>query len=215
LNQDVIEQVEPALTATERLLTGRELGALRWARGHPQPKLSPDTQARLFALFLQNVDCIEIARLNKGLTLAQIVEARVDGYWDERRAEYQTALLKATADLVQQTTLESIQFVSLQIAAAHKQYGDQIKKYLQTGDVADLGSFSIHGFKQYREAVELLKTLTGADTKKHSGEILHRHEFAGNQQPTVAPTRPMKSIEAKAVVQQALARKKEQKEQGQ
>jgi hypothetical protein len=167
--------------------------------------MSPGTQAKLFALFLNGVDCVEIARLNAGITLGQIIVARIEGKWDDLRQEHVENLLKETRLRLQQVALESVDFVTLQLAAAHKQYGDAVKKYLQTGDTADLGGFSIHGWKSYRDAQDLLKVITGADKtekKSVSGEVLHRHV----NEPTSIPAvnRAMTPEEARAAVKQLL-----------
>lgn len=186
-------------------LTDRERTAYEFLMAHPQPHLSPGTQLKLFTLFLQGVDCAEIARLNQGITLAQVVVARVEGHWDDLRQEHIESLLKEARLRLQQTALESADFVTMQIAAAHKQYGDAVKKYMQTGDTADLGGFSIHGWKSYREAQDLLKVITGTDktqVQKVQGEVKHTHV---NETITVpAVNRAMTPEEARAAVKQLL-----------
>lgn len=169
--------------------------------------ISPATRAKLFSLFLQGHDCVEIARLNQGITLGQIVRVRVDDLWDDKRREHIEALLGEVKTRLQQTTLESVEFVSNLLAATHKQYGDQLKKYLQSGDPADLGPFSIHGLRQYREAIQLLRELSGQDSKKGgsqvSGEIIHTHRVEGALGRRVEPT------EARTVIGQALVKRAE------
>lgn len=201
-DNDIAPNVNP-----ERFLSSRERAAYDFVVKMKQPGVSPHTQAKFFALFLQGTDCAEIARLNPGFSLGQIVAARVEGRWDEHRQEHVESLLRETRMRLQQTTLEGIEFIAGQLAAARKLYGDKTKKFLQSGDPADLGGFSIHGWKAYREAVDILKTLTGGDKteKKVSGEILHKHEVSQS-----APTsnRAMSTTVASTAVEQALAKKK-------
>ena len=204
--QALVAVEEPTLTDAERRLTPRELGAYQFTIRHRMAKLSPDLQARLFALFIQGTDCVEIARLNPGITLGQIVEARVEGHWDEKRQEHLESLLGETRTRLQQITMESVEFLTNQIAAAHRLHGDKIKRYLQTGNPDDLGAFSIHGFKAYREAIELLKTLSGQDAKKVSGEIKHIHESASPGIPIPAVNRAMTPDEARATIKGVLSR---------
>lgn len=193
--------VEVAPSNPERLLNGQEKAALDVYHQRRQPPLSPDMQARLFSLFLQGIDCMEIVRLNRGVSLGQVIAARVEGRWDEQRQDHLNALLKETRTRLQQTTLEAVDFVTTQLAAAHKLYGDRVKKFLQTGDEKDLGGFSIHGWKGYREAVDLLKTLTGQDAKKH--EHKHLHQTDPNQ-PLPSANRAMTPTEAKQAVKATL-----------
>lgn len=212
----IVKVDEPTLTAAERRLTQRELGAYQFACNHPQPKLSPDTQARLFSLFLNGTDCVEIAKVNKGLTLGQIVQARVEGGWDEKRDEHIQSLLNGTRLRLQQITLESVEFTANLLAAAHKQYGDALKKYIQTGAKEDLGEFNIHGLKGYREAIELLKSLTGQDSSKKppvninvsGGHISSGQADTGTPIPTV--TRILNNPEARSVIHGVVVRKKQQ-----
>lgn len=190
----------------ERFLTPREKAAYDFTVAHRMPDLSPASRAKLFALFLQGTDCVEISRLNPGITLGQVVRVRLDDGWDEKRREHIAALLSEVRVRLQQTTLESVEFVSNLLAATHKQYGDQLKKYLMTGDPADLGTFGIHGLRQYREAIQLLRELSGQDdpkTKKQSvtGEVIHTHRVEG----TTPANRGMTNEEARTVIGTALA----------
>jgi hypothetical protein len=188
--------VEVDTTGPDRFLEPNERAALTVFHQRRQFSLSPDTQAKLFSLFLNGVNCLEIVRLNRGISLGQVIAARVEGRWDEKRQQHVEDLLKETRQRIQQTTLESVDFVASQLAAAHKLYGDKVKKFLQTGDEADLGGFSISGWKTYREALELLKLVTGQDTKKVQGEVkhTHTHEVA---QPLTPVNRPMTGDEAR------------------
>ncbi len=199
---DAIEKV----TNPEVYLTPREKTALAVTfKMRPEPaRLSPTLEAQLFSLFLNGQDCVKIAQMNPGITLGQIVRARVESQWDLKRFEHVEALLKDARDRLQQTTLESVDFVAAQIAAAHKLYGEKVKRYLQTGNEKDLGGFSIHGWKAYNDAIELLKKLTGQDGTKQkvSGEIVHKHEVT-----VPAANRALTTVEATSVIKKNLAKK--------
>ena len=166
--------------AEESLLTPREQAALDFTLKlqPPVPELSPHLEGKLFQLFLNGCDCVEIARLNSGLTLGQIVRCRVKSYWDMRRQEHVEALERGIQERMKQVALESADFISAQMTAAHKQYGDAAKRYIATGDPTDLPSgFGIHGWKNYRNAIDTLKVVTGQDQKqKISGEVTVKHE---------------------------------------
>jgi hypothetical protein len=201
--------VEGVIVNPERLLTPREKAAYELSLKMKVARLSPDTQAKLFSLFLAGNDCVKIMDLNKGITLGQICIARVEGKWDEKRNDHVEALLKETRQRLQQTTLESIDFLTTQLSAAHKHYGDRVKKFLQTGDQADLGGFSIHSWKAYREALELLKVVTTSPDKgKVVGEI-HHHVHAEGTQSIPSVNRAMTAQEAREARQGFLKRKNE------
>lgn len=191
----------------EKYLTTRERGAYDFVRNmKPTPAtLSTSLQVKLFTLFLQGIDCVEIARLNQGISLGQVIIARIEGRWDEKRQDHIEKLLRDTSLRLQQTTLEGIDFIAAQLAAVHKIEGDRIKRFLQSGDKADLGTFDISSWKSYKEVIEILKTLTGADkkTQQHSGEIIHKHEHT-----VPATNRGMVHSESRAIIEAELVSRK-------
>ncbi len=189
------------LSPQEMRLSARELLAYRSWSAMAQPKLSPDNQARFFALFLKGETVEEIVRLNRGYSLGQVTQARVDGDWDARRDSYLQDLLENTRSIVQQTALESIKFVADIMAAAHKKHGEAARKYIQTGDEAALTGFAIEGLKEYKTAVETLQKLTGQDAKT---QVKHEHTIVD----AVAPEhRPLSAEEASKIIRLKVAKK--------
>jgi uncharacterized protein YfaQ (DUF2300 family) len=89
-------------------------------------------------------------------------------------------LLEGVRERVSNTQVEAIGFACDLMAGFHKLQGDKLKKYIQTGDPAELGELSTMNIKTYVTAVELLLKLTGQDKqgsdKKITGEIVHKHE---------------------------------------
>lgn len=137
-------------------------------RANEQP-LSPKTQAELFELYIHGFSCEEILRLNrsKGFRLGAIVRACKEGEWYSKRAEYITSLLTNVADRVRQVQSESVMFIANTLAVAHKQYDEQHKLYLQTGDREYLkDSLAITNLAQYFKVAEMLLRLTGQDNNK-------------------------------------------------
>jgi hypothetical protein len=163
------------------------MAAYKKSLDRKDPELSPETSARMFALFLRGTDCAEIARLNRGIALGIILRARLADDWDGRRREYRHSLLDATRERVQQITLESVEFVSNTLAAAHKQHGDKAKRYLQSGDESELGSFAITSIKAYRDTLDVLRELVvGRETPKQP-ERPRAEEAEEGQEPRVVP----------------------------
>lgn len=193
----------------ERFLTAKERDAWTMVQKRPAgfPPVGLHLQTKFFVLFIQGVSCEEIARLNPGIHLGQVISARMENKWDDKRQEHVEKLLQDTQMRLQQTTLEGIDFVSVQLAAVHKIEGDKIKRYLMTGDEKELGDLKIKNWSQYNSVLNILKALTGQDKPKpqqHTGEIVHKHEHSA----IPAANRSMTTVEATSVIKTALENRK-------
>ncbi len=155
-------------------LSTRELSAYRAYSGLNQPPVAPTTNASFFRLFLTGKSCSEIVELNRGFSLGQIVRARIENNWDEKRTEYYQDLMKSAAQQVMATELESMKFLSDLLSANHKLYGAKIAKFLQTGDPEELTGVPIGSFKQYKEVLQLLKEIT---QKNPESKVSVTHNF--------------------------------------
>jgi hypothetical protein len=170
--------------AVEKLTADERIDYERYHRSG-RPGLSPDFSARLYDLYLRGIPCDEIARLNKGLEIGQVLKARVDGLWDHEREVYTNKLLLESGDLLRQTAAESLNFLSLVLAVAHKEQGERLKKYLATGDPKELGNFTINNMAAYQRIIQTIAQLVGADQKK---TVTHKFPGqAGQQAPNEAP----------------------------
>lgn len=203
---DEIAEV-PKLTEAELALTPREYRAYRAQLSLGQLRLSPDTQAKFFALFIQGASVDDIVRLNKGFTLGQICQARVEGDWDLKRQEYIQELMISVKGIVQQSTLESIRFIVDQLAVANKKHGDAARKFLQDGDESRLKGFEIDSLKDYQRGIEILQALTGQGNQPQTLEVTHRVD-QGPMPITI--DRPLSPGEASAIIRLA-AENKEKK----
>ncbi len=144
-------------------LSRKEQAALDHYKRSDGRKISPQTEAGFFQLFIRGKSCEEIHRLNPGFHLGSIVSARIDGKWDEKLEEYRDSLMNSVASRVKQVELEAIDFVGDVLSATHRMHGDRIKRYMQTGDESELGDLAINSMQGYKTAVELLMRLTGQD----------------------------------------------------
>lgn len=197
---------ENAIEKSNVNLDDREQYALtRWQNSN-HPPLAPETQARLFKLFLNGKSTHEIHRLNSQFSLGQIVHARIKGEWDRRAEQHLDELLNGVKARVQQVTLESITFVADLLAAANQMHGEAIKKYLQSGNPDDLGALQIQTLDGYRKAVELLQKLTGQD-KQQKGEMTVVHKADESMQNVGKPN--MSSAEEAARILELLVKAKD------
>lgn len=125
------------------------------------------------------MSCQEIAKLNVGFDVGAIVKAKVDLSWDEQRQKYMEDLSDSVRQAAAKASLETIHFASDALSVFHKLAGQKFRRYLQTGNEAELGDFSKMGFKTYKDFVELLMKLTGQDINKKQvvGQVLHTHKM--------------------------------------
>lgn len=163
----------------EARLTSRELAAYQAYAKLGQPPMAQSTQAAFFQLFLSGINCEEIVRLNpSGFSLGAIVRARIENNWDEKRLEHQRNLVETVRGNVQQTILETVEQLTLEMKVYNKLKRDKLLKYLQTGDEKHLEGLSIGSTKALKDVAEALLKLTGQDGEKKTmigGSIEHRH----------------------------------------
>lgn len=149
--------VDP-FTEREAAAYQRHLAAFKEGKEAP---LAPSTQTELWEAFLHGEDLPSIARRRK-FHLGQVVRAAKDGEWHRLRDEYRDALLRGVIPRVHQVQSEAIMFSADLMAAAHKKFGRDIKRYIETGDDAHLpADFHIKTLEMYRKNVELFLKLTG------------------------------------------------------
>jgi hypothetical protein len=190
--EKAIVRVEPSPPKPEDLFSDHERLALEAHRlDKSWPTLSPVLQVQLYELFLAGTSCEEIAKLNPGLTLGQILETRLHYGWDDRRNRYIEDLMAHAKERLQQTQLESMDHLRTTLAVAHRAFSNKAKKFLQTGNPKDLPEYSQVGltWKQYRETLELLLKLTGqapVERTEVSGTVTHQHVAAPGAAATIA-----------------------------
>lgn len=157
-------------------LNHREEAALRAHQQSREPGLAPTKSAELFELYLKGASLEQISRLNyPSLRLGQIVSAWRDGDWYGRRESYRQGLYEGIQERVKQTQAEGINFLADFMSVAHKDAGQRFQRYLQTGDITELGDFRPMSLGAYKVAFELLMKATGQDGKKVSGKVEHEH----------------------------------------
>jgi hypothetical protein len=175
-------------------LTSRELAAYDAYSRLNQPPMAPSTQMAFFQLFLSGISCEEIVRINpSGFSLGAIVRARIENNWDEKRLEHQRNLVDKVRGNVQQTILETVEQLTLEMKVYNKLKRDKLLKYLQTGDEKHLEGLSIGSTKALKDVAEALLKLTGQDGEKKTmvgGSIEHRHVVESAPQ-TVIPALPV------------------------
>lgn len=198
------EETHVALELAASRLSERELAAYKNWQNSRYPALAPDTQGKLFQLFLNGKSCEAIRALNPQFTLGMIVNARITGQWDRLYQEHIDDLLNNTKMRATQAQLESINFVSDLLSATNRMHGEKIAKYLQTGNEKDLGDLQITTLTGYKTAVELLQKLTGQDKQqKVTGDLTITHKADDSMSAGRAPN----SEEAADILKMLLGKK--------
>lgn len=170
---DEIQTVDEKLS----LLTFKESEAYKFYVKQNKPPMAESTQGGFYALFAQGMSCEEIQRLNpNGFSLGAIVRARLDNNWDDKLIQHQVSLAENARTRLQQIQLETVERLALELAASNKLVSDKVKKFIQTGDVAEIAGMGIGSQRHLKEAIEMLQKLTGQGEKKTvSGVIEHKH----------------------------------------
>lgn len=187
-SQSVVDELAWLLPAEryayDTFLQNRKLPGSRYA------PISTGTAMALFQLFLNGRSLREIYDLNQHFSFGQVVHAAVDGRWADHRKVYLDTLFANQTLRAQQVAAEGAEFTGDIMAAAHKLHGAAVRKFLQSGDVADLGAMGIGSLAQYQKVAELHQKLTGQDkvqTQKVSGTVKHKHEHSVRMIPTAPP----------------------------
>lgn len=165
-------------TSAIQTLTSYELEAYNKYADSGRPGLSARQADSLYNMYKSGMTCESMSKLpgNEGLQLGMILKARIDYRWDERRQAEASALFSRAKEGVELAQLESIQFVTQAVMAYSQMMGDKVRKYLQTRNEEELGSFKNMSVKQFRELLDMLMMLTGQDkTKQVFGKIVHEH----------------------------------------
>lgn len=141
--------------------------------------LSPAVSAQLYQLYLQNKSFEDIRQLNKQFSLGQIINAYIEGRWLHLKREYLENLFNGAGSRAQQAAAESVDFLADIMAANRKFMGEELKRYIQTGEVTDNLRLVLGNMKLFKEAAEMLIKLTGQDqVTKVTGTVTHKHEVA-------------------------------------
>lgn len=199
----------------EAWLSAREQHALahfrrtQGTRGSLTYPLAESVAEGLFALYINGRSIEEIRRLNPTYSEGQIVHAAVTYNW-HARAQGQVQLMEARAKyraLVAQS--QALDHVADLMAAIRQKHGDNVARYLQTGDLNALGGAdSTTSIRQLKDLVDLITKLTGQDGKRAvSGKIVHEHVGLPTIPAQQVPTSPAQLMQWAQEAREAQAKK--------
>ena len=208
MTEDVnIQEELAALLLKFPYLTEKEARELRFHVKTKQPCLGKKKAEELQNLFNRGYSCQEISEANKGISLGQVVRARADFEWDDRRQQYILNLMREAKSTLQATQYEALRFLTDAMAVHHKMWGEKFRTYLQTGDQKELAGFELSG-RQYKEMFEMLLKATGQD----KSIVIHEHkgsvDVVQKAAMVVPMDRPIEAGESRSVLKQLIEGKK-------
>lgn len=139
----------------------------KWRRSKDTSPLAISTALKMYEMFLLGHSCEEIYRANdQKFPLGMILDARLRYEWDRRRSAYLDQLFGEVGIAVKQRQVEGAMFLGDVLAAAHQQFGDKVKKFLQTKDPNDLpAELKVTSITTYKMVIDALMKITGQDQK--------------------------------------------------
>lgn len=143
--------------------TQKEIELLNQALEEGVRPIADSLATQFYNLFIEGLTCREIAQRNKPIQERDILYLRWKNQWDQKRMEALNVLIQRVSQKLTKGKLEAADFLTTLASAYHKQYADQLLKYLQTGKEEDKPDFP--SLKYYKEIIELLNKITGEDRK--------------------------------------------------
>jgi hypothetical protein len=192
--------MEKGLTTINDLpMTKREKQMYRASKMDREPVLPANVIEDLYRLYQSGKGCEEICELNPKYTLGQIVRARVDNEWDDRKKEYLETLVKNAEPLAKQVAIESIGFIGTFLSVVHQHDQHKLQRFIQTRDKAELDGaiiFDTGTLKIYKEMLDMFLRATGNhDTKRVIGSVQHTHTMENTPKES-----PLTAEEAAAIL---------------
>lgn len=160
MNEKTKELVEKA----QSVLTNEDQNKLEKYIQNGGHELAGSAVAQFFNLYLNGSNFQEIHSLNKAFPYESILWAAVKYNWELKKTEYVINLQNEVVQKVIKAQLETTSLITDVLAAANKKHGTKIKKYLQTGNEADLGdALNVKSLNELMKVGEALQKITGQD----------------------------------------------------
>ena len=123
----------------------------------------------MFALYMQGRTYTNISKTTKvKKDLVLYMAAKMN--WYEKRMEHLNDIQNNITKRLTDTKTQSLDFITNLITAQHKYYGDEIDKFLMTGDRTVMDGLDLKQLTQYFKSIEILeKIINPANIKPGSG----------------------------------------------
>jgi len=125
----------------------------------------------MFSLYMSGKNYTEISKITKvkkNMVLYMSAKMR----WYDKRMEYLNDIQNNITKKIKDTRLESLNFISNLISMHHKYYGEEIDKYMATGDKDIVDNMDLKSLSQYFKSIEILeKILNPTNVNKGNGGV--------------------------------------------
>lgn len=123
----------------------------------------------LFGLYMAGKTYVEISKISKvKKDLVLYMAAKMK--WYEKRMEYLEDIQSKMTKKMTSARVESLNFITGLISFHHKYYGDEIDKYIATGDRGIIDGLDLKALGQYFKSIEILeKLMNPANVNKGKG----------------------------------------------
>ena len=173
------------------------------------------TSQKFFELYLNGYDVNEIHRLNPTFPKGSIILAKVRYDWDQMYDNAMQEMNRRILNKMNKAAMEATSIYTDMIAAANKNHGDKLKKYLQTGDEKYLEeAITIKSIKDLATVIDSLQKLSGADKVMVIKDERSTIHVADTQQSLAGKKNQPIEIDATRQVLSILAEEKRKKARG-
>lgn len=121
--------------------------------------IAVSTATNFLALYLEGRSIDEIHRSFPQWPKQAIQYARYTYKWDEEREKYVTIMQRKVAERLVKTKIDAIQFLQDRLAVSHKEFAQDMEKYLQNPVEANLPKNRIKSMRDYRDTIKALEEL--------------------------------------------------------
>lgn len=154
----------PNAAATDvELFTVREKEVLAKTEKDGIIPIASTRAAQMFELFLEGYTCAAIAKINPPFREGDLLYLRKRYEWDRNRDEFTFNLQVQMGSKLAKAKLESLEFITNQMAVVHKEFREKSLKYLQTGKEEDKPEHWITSPSAYKGLLEAMQKITGED----------------------------------------------------
>lgn len=141
-------------------LDDKEAAALRYWQASKHDELAPAKRTELLSLYLRGYSTDQIRKEHPQFGLGQIVHAKVIDRWDLAIEQYAERLRDSMINQTVLTTMDTARTLVDALAAANLSIGKKARKYLETGNEADL-PFQVDKVREYQALIASFQMVTG------------------------------------------------------
>lgn len=139
--------------------TNREIRAYERYKEKKGAPISPDTALNFFRMYLEGYSLTDIHSKHRAWPLGALVDACIRYGWKDKKEEYLDTLQNQVMERLGKIKLESLNFALDMATVAHKQFRDEMMKYVQNPDDEKPPKIRIKSIREYKELMNIIMSL--------------------------------------------------------